>query len=270
MNKIIVVIAIVFAFTLVTIFSVDLATAQTSDPTTPVLVSVELISGVYHLSWNLPETTLVAPDGGYDIFIDGFDTNDEHRTTSLQTQIGGLDTSVTHCFEIQARWTQVGDTPVSNEICVPTDDPEPSFDPSELQSQIDSNDVELADHETRITDLQEQIDAIPAGSQGETDDLPVEFIMITTLTGMITPQGDRIGILFFGDTLCIIEGGSSFLIKFGGQTTVDHDTNTCNKFSNNHAILLEGNSDAVFQKGDILALQQSNGFYHEVYREQTP
>jgi len=91
----------------------------TSDPTTPVLDSAELISGVYHLVWTQPPTSLGIPDGGYDIVIDGDDTDEEHRTTSLQTQIGGLDTSVTHCFEIQARWTQVGELEDGNEICVP-------------------------------------------------------------------------------------------------------------------------------------------------------
>jgi len=66
----------------------------------------------------LPPTSLGTPNGGYDIIIDGDDTNEEHRTTSLQTQIDNLDTSVTHCFEIQARWTQVDELEDGNEICV--------------------------------------------------------------------------------------------------------------------------------------------------------
>ncbi len=82
------------------------------------LVSAELISGVYHLTWTLPPTSLGTPNGGYDIFIDGDDTNEDHRTTSMQTQIAGLDTSKEHCFKIQARWTQVDELPVGNEICV--------------------------------------------------------------------------------------------------------------------------------------------------------
>jgi len=91
----------------------------TSDPTTPVLDSAELISGAYNLAWTSPETSLGGPTGGYDIFHNGVDTNDEYRTTNLQTQIDDLDTSVPHCFAVQARWTQTDDYPVSNEICVP-------------------------------------------------------------------------------------------------------------------------------------------------------
>jgi len=90
----------------------------TSEPTTPVLVSAELISGVYHLTWILPPTSLGTPNGGYDIFIDDDDTNEDHRTNSLETQIDNLDTSKEHCFKIQARWTQVGDLITGNEICV--------------------------------------------------------------------------------------------------------------------------------------------------------
>jgi len=97
---------------------------QPPDPTTPVLESAELIispnPGPEHiLSWSLPPSSLGTPDGGYDIFIDGVDTNEEHRTTSLQTLINNLDTSIEHCFFIEARWTQVGEFPVSNEMCVP-------------------------------------------------------------------------------------------------------------------------------------------------------
>jgi len=92
---------------------------QPSDLTTPVLNSAELISGNYNLAWTLPPSSLETPDGGYDVFIDGVDTNEEHRTTRMQTQIDNLDTSIEYCFSIEPRWKQVGhDFPVSNEICV--------------------------------------------------------------------------------------------------------------------------------------------------------
>jgi len=100
-----------------------------SDPTTPVLESAELVVDLpnpgpgYMLSWSLPPSSLGTPDGGYDIFINGVDTNEEHRTTSLQTEIHGLDTSVDQCFNIQARWTQTGNLPVGNEMCVPPMEP---------------------------------------------------------------------------------------------------------------------------------------------------
>jgi len=92
--------------------------APTSGPTTAVLVSAELISGVYHLVWILPPTSLGTPDGGYDIVIDGVD-DDAHRTTELQIEITDINTSITHCFSVQVRWTQVSsDFPIGNEICV--------------------------------------------------------------------------------------------------------------------------------------------------------
>jgi len=97
----------------------------------------------YVLSWSLPPSSLGTPEGGYDVFIDGVDTNEEHRTASMQTQIDNLNTSVTHCFEIQARWTQVDDLLVSNEICVP---PQESTSPTvEITiTTVNSDGVEIS------------------------------------------------------------------------------------------------------------------------------
>jgi len=83
-----------------------------------VLDSAVLTSGIYYLAWSLPPTSLGTPDGGYDTVVDGVDDN-AHRTTELQIEITDLDTSVEHCFSMQARWTQVGVYPIGNEICVP-------------------------------------------------------------------------------------------------------------------------------------------------------
>jgi len=100
------------------------------------------------------------------------------------------------------------------------------------------------------------------------DDLPLEFKMLASLNGNINPQSGNLAILFFGDTLCKIEGGTSYLIQFGMQTTVEHDNqSSCD--GNGELISLEGNSDAVFQEGDILVLRSSNGLFTEVFRDQS-
>jgi len=112
----------------------------------------------------------------------------------------------------------------------------------------------------------ELVEGAKPTSQSEAD-LPLELTIQTTLNGIINPQVNAVSILFFGDTLCKIEGGNSYLIKFGMQTTVKHDDQSCT--GNGEKISLEGSSDAVFQQGDILALRSSNGFFTEVHREQS-
>jgi len=101
-------------------FDITVLTAGTG-PTTPVLDSAVLVGSSYILDWTLPSTTLGTPDGGYDIIIDIVDTDETYRTTELHAEIEGLDTSIEHCFNIQARWLQESPpvNPVSNVICVP-------------------------------------------------------------------------------------------------------------------------------------------------------
>jgi len=98
----------------------------------------------YTLSWSLPPTLLGTPDGGYDIVTDGVDDND-HRTTEMQIEITDFNTSTEHCFAVQARWTQTGDFPVSNEMCVPpmestTPPPEEPEPPSGVPRRVGGND----------------------------------------------------------------------------------------------------------------------------------
>ena len=110
-----------------------------------------------------------------------------------------------------------------------------------------------------------EVEANPP-SESEAD-LPLELKILAALNGNINPQANNIAILFFGDTLCKIEGGNTYLIKFGMQTTVQHDNQSC--LGNGERFSLEGNSDAVFQQGDVLVVTTSNGLFTEVYREQT-
>jgi hypothetical protein len=58
------------------------------------------------------------PDGGYDIILDGVDTDTQYRTTQLTADILNLDTSERHCFAIQARYIDANQFFGSNELCV--------------------------------------------------------------------------------------------------------------------------------------------------------
>jgi hypothetical protein len=92
----------------------------------PVLNSVGY-NGGYLLSWNLPENPTGTPAGGYDIIIDGVDTGTAWRTTSTSQTITGLNTSVTHTFQVESRWTQADpdEYPRSNVLTVAAAFPSP-------------------------------------------------------------------------------------------------------------------------------------------------
>jgi hypothetical protein len=83
-------------------------------PTAPTLLSAELAGNLYELAWSTPNT----PDGGYDIIIDGVDTNAQYRTSGLQASIDGLATGVEHCFRIQSRYVELRLFPTSEQQCV--------------------------------------------------------------------------------------------------------------------------------------------------------
>ena len=83
----------------------------------PVLDSVQADGSNFVLQWSLPSSS-ENPSGGFDIIIDGVDTNTTYRTTALSTIIGGLSTG-SHCFSIQARYSQADPDEFlnSNEVC---------------------------------------------------------------------------------------------------------------------------------------------------------
>jgi len=86
-------------------------------PPAPVLVSaVALDDESIKLTWTHDQT----PAGGYDIKIDGVDTNETWRTTGLMQTITGLDANREYCFKIQARFTDLDKTIKSNELCATT------------------------------------------------------------------------------------------------------------------------------------------------------
>jgi hypothetical protein len=86
----------------------------------PVLDSAKLENGKYILNWSLPANPTGTPTGGYDIFIDGVDTNATWRATGTSQTISGLDTKVAHKFKLEARWNQANPSvfPQSNELTV--------------------------------------------------------------------------------------------------------------------------------------------------------
>jgi len=129
----------------------------TGDPTTPILESAILFDASYMLDWTLPFTTLGTPDGGYDVLIDGVDTNDQWRTTNTDQTINGLDTGLTHCFEIQARWTQVNFLPISNELCVDPDvtPPPPPPPNGDLELRVAALEAKDTEQDARLGVLEQ-------------------------------------------------------------------------------------------------------------------
>ncbi len=138
------------------------------EPTTPVLESAILFDMSDILEWSQPDTSLGSPDGGYDILIDGIDTNETWRTTNLKQTITGLDTSVKHCFSIQARWTQVVNLEVfiiSNELCVdpfvtpPPCDTECMLEKKivELEQIINNQQATISNQEQKISELEAKV-----------------------------------------------------------------------------------------------------------------
>jgi len=82
----------------------------------PILDSVVLADGIYTLTAHMPAES-AKPAGGFKSVIDNLPQSDVSDT--LSRTISGLDTSETHCFRIEARWTDFSPTRFmgSNEIC---------------------------------------------------------------------------------------------------------------------------------------------------------
>ena len=78
------------------------------------LTSATLTGTTAVLVWTQDNAT---PAGGYDIILDGVDTNTQYRTTLLTASIPGLDSSLPHCFAIQARYTDSSQFFSSNQLC---------------------------------------------------------------------------------------------------------------------------------------------------------
>jgi hypothetical protein len=96
-------------------FSITVIDPRTSLlPGAPVLSSADMSGTSIVLAWT--EDNAI-PEGGYDIIIDGLDTNSLYRTTLLTATVPDMDINVDHCFAIQARYTDTSQFLVSNQLC---------------------------------------------------------------------------------------------------------------------------------------------------------
>lgn len=80
----------------------------------PSLISAEISDSNVILNWTQQNDT---PDGGYDLFIDGVDTNTLYRTNLNSLAISDIDLSLTHCFVVEARYVELGEFYSSNQLC---------------------------------------------------------------------------------------------------------------------------------------------------------
>ncbi|MEJ2452536.1 MAG: putative Ig domain-containing protein [Candidatus Thiodiazotropha sp.] len=89
----------------------------TPDPVTgpPTMLSATINGDSVDLTWTPQENDV--PDGGYDIILDGYDTNTTYRTTATSTSIDGLDLSQSHCFAVQARYVSTNEFYDSVALC---------------------------------------------------------------------------------------------------------------------------------------------------------
>jgi hypothetical protein len=78
------------------------------------LRSAEVSGANIVLAWTHDD---MIPEGGYDVLVDGVDTNDRYRTTEFTATIAGLDLEVSHCFSIQSRYVASDNFPTSNQVC---------------------------------------------------------------------------------------------------------------------------------------------------------
>lgn len=103
------------------IFAIQAHTANAAlneaDAVAPVLDSVHLVDGSYNLTAHLPAGSAM-PAGGYKTILNGAPLTDV--SGQLNRTLNNIDTSLEHCFQVQARWTQFD--PIlfrsSNKICV--------------------------------------------------------------------------------------------------------------------------------------------------------
>jgi hypothetical protein len=92
----------------------NVGTTQSTKEAAPTLTSAAINGTYVILNWTHDSTT---PDGGYDVFIDGVDTNNEYRTTDLTATINGLDLSESHCFMVESRYVSSKNFLSSNQVC---------------------------------------------------------------------------------------------------------------------------------------------------------
>ena len=81
----------------------------------PTLESAEWQGDNVALSWSYPGEL---PQEGFDIIVNGTDTNEANRTQATQAVLGPFDTASRQCFRIEAQYPAAGQFPVSGRRCV--------------------------------------------------------------------------------------------------------------------------------------------------------
>jgi hypothetical protein len=81
----------------------------------PVLESADWQGDKVALSWSYPGSL---PQEGFDIIVNGTDTDEANRTQVTQAVLGPFDTGSRQCFRIEAQYPAAGQFPVSSRRCV--------------------------------------------------------------------------------------------------------------------------------------------------------
>ncbi len=88
--------------------------------TAPVLLTANVVDTRVVLTWSQGG---LSPDGGYDVFVDGVDTNNLYRTVALTVTVGPLDMTSRHCFTVESRYTTSSAFYPSNQLCTEAQEP---------------------------------------------------------------------------------------------------------------------------------------------------
>jgi hypothetical protein len=96
-------------------FDITVAAAPTPTYPAPTITSASWSGDRVALAWSYPQAL---PAGGFDIVINGVDTNATDRTQGTSTTVGPFDTTQRQCFRVQARYPEVNQFPESGESCV--------------------------------------------------------------------------------------------------------------------------------------------------------
>ncbi|MBN2426846.1 MAG: fibronectin type III domain-containing protein, partial [Deltaproteobacteria bacterium] len=170
----------------------------------PVLNSVQANGSDFILQWSLPSGS-ETPSGGYDIYIDGTDTNSTYNTSLQTATVSGLSNG-THCFQIEARYVQLDPRQFSysSEVCA--------------DSSIPDSDSDNDGSSSSTTSSEDQIEAgrVDIGSSWQTVTLNNIFSDPVVLVGPPTYRDAEAGLVRIRNVQ-----SSSFEIQFSEWTYAD-------------------------------------------------
>ena len=146
-----------------------------------------------------------APIGGYDIYINGVDTGPQYRTTLNTVTISGLDTSVAHCFSVEARYTETNEFFSSNELCSEA-----------TQQPVTNNPPTITGTPAMVVVLGEGYSFTPAANDIDNDTLTFSILNrpswanFNSSTGLLNGTPDGVGhIGVTEDILITVDDGES-------------------------------------------------------------